>query len=63
MGKATTALSEGLMKRLQEQAALILQKSEKFCCLRLALYLMSALFSFIQGWIMTGVTQKYATAA
>ena len=24
----------------------------------LGLYLMSALFSFIQGWIMTGVTQK-----
>ena len=24
----------------------------------LGLYLLSALFSFVQGWIMTGVTQK-----
>ena len=40
LGKATTALSEGLMDKIH------------------GLYLCSALFSFIQGWIMTGVTQK-----
>ena len=35
-----------------------MQESERFRCLYFGLYLMSALFSFIQGWIMTGVTQK-----
>ena len=36
LGKATTALSEGLMKRSGAQEALILQESERFCCLYLA---------------------------
>lgn len=36
LGKATTALSEGLMEKSEGQAALILRKSEKFCCLPLA---------------------------
>ena len=33
MGKATTALAEGLMKRLPEQAGLILPVSERSFCL------------------------------
>lgn len=33
-------------------------KIGKILLFTLGLYLMSALFSFIQGWIMTGVTQK-----
>ena len=37
LGKATTALSEGLMEKdPRAQAALTLQKSERFCCLPLA---------------------------
>ena len=47
LGKATTALSEGLMDKIGRILLIVL-----------GLYLCSALFSFIQGWIMTGITQK-----
>ena len=58
LGKATTALSEGLMKKIQGTGSIDFHKIGLTLLIVLALYLASALFSFVQGWIMTGITQK-----
>ena len=58
LGKATTALSEGLMKKIQGTESIDFHKIGLILLIVLALYLASALFSFVQGWIMTGITQK-----
>lgn len=58
LGKATTALSEGLMKKIQGTGSVDFHKIGLILLIVLALYLASALFSFVQGWIMTGITQK-----
>ena len=58
LGKATTALSEGLMDKIKGTGSIDFTKIGIILLFVLGLYLCSALFSFIQGWIMTGVTQK-----
>lgn len=58
LGKATTALSEGLMNKIQGTGSIDFGRIGTILLFVLGLYLMSALFSFIQGWIMTGITQK-----
>ena len=58
LGKATTALSEGLMKKIQGTGSIDFHKIGLILLIVLALYLASALFSFVQGWSMTGITQK-----
>ena len=58
LGKATTALSEGLMDKIRGTGSIDFQKIGMILLFVLVLYLCSALFSFIQGWIMTGITQK-----
>ena len=58
LGKATTALSEGLMAKIGGTGSIDFTKIGKILLFVLALYLGSAIFNFIQGWIMTGITQK-----
>lgn len=58
LGKATTALSEGLLAKIRGTGVIDFDYIGKVLLLVLGLYLCSALFSFVQGWIMTGVTQK-----
>ena len=58
LGKATTALSEGLMAKIRGTSGIDFTYIGKILLFVLGLYLLSALFSFVQGWIMTGVTQK-----
>lgn len=58
LGKATTALSEGLMAKIRGTGVIDFDYIGKVLLFVLGLYLCSAIFSFIQGWIMTGVTQK-----
>lgn len=58
LGKATTALSEGLMAKIQGTGGIDFNQIGKILLFVLGLYLCSAIFTFIQGWIMTGVTQK-----
>lgn len=58
LGKATTALSEGLMAKISGTGGIDFDYIGKVLLLVLGLYLCSAIFSFVQGWIMTGVTQK-----
>lgn len=58
LGKATTALTEGLMAKIQGTGSIDFEKIGTILLLVLGLYLLSAIFSFVQGWIMTGITQK-----
>lgn len=58
LGKATTALSEGLMEKIRGTGGIDFAYIGKVLLFVLGLYLCSAIFSFIQGWIMTGITQK-----
>ncbi len=58
LGKATTELSEGLMAKIQGTGGIDFGKIGQILLFVLALYLGSAVFNFVQGWIMTGVTQK-----
>ena len=58
LGKATTVLTQGLMNKIQGLGGIDFTKISKILFFVLALYLGSAIFSFIQGWIMTAVTHK-----
>jgi len=58
MGMATTELAEGLMAKIQGTGGIDFDAIAKILVATLALYLCSAVFSFTQGWIMSGVTQK-----
>ena len=58
LGKATTELAGGLMAKVNGTGGLDFTKIGRILLFALGLYVISALFSFVQGWIMTGVTQK-----
>ena len=58
LGKATTGLSEGLMKKITGTGGIDFSYIGRILIIVLYLYACSAIFSFIQGWIMTGVSQK-----
>ena len=58
MGHATTELAEGLMRKIGGTGGIDFDKIAQILLFTLALYLASAAFTFVQGWIMTGVTQK-----
>ncbi|SFE32236.1 ATP-binding cassette, subfamily B [[Lactobacillus] rogosae] len=58
LGKATTGLSEGLMKKITGTGGIDFSYIGRILIIVLCLYVCSAIFSFIQGWIMTGVSQK-----
>ena len=58
MGKATTELAEGLMRKIGGIGGIDFDKIAHILMLTLGLYLCSAAFTFIQSWIMTGITQK-----
>lgn len=58
LSKATTELFNGLVGKLQGTGGIDFDKIGRILLMLLGLYVVSAIFSFIQGWIMTGVTQK-----
>lgn len=58
MGKATTALAEGLMNKISGSGGIDFNYIAKILFLTLGIYLVSSLFNFIQGLIMTNITQK-----
>ena len=58
LGKATTGLSEGLMKKITGTGGIDFSYIGRILIIVLCLYACSAIFSFIQGCIMTGVSQK-----
>ena len=58
MGHATTELAEGLMRKIGGTGGINFDKIAQILLLTLGLYVTSAVFTFVQSWIMTGVTQK-----
>ena len=58
LGKATTSLSEGLMNKINGTGGMDFGYIGKILIIVLIFYVISILFNFCQGWIMTGVTQK-----
>ena len=58
LSKATTELFNGLVAKIKGTGGIDFDKIGKILLVLLTMYLVSAVFSFIQGWIMTGVTQK-----
>lgn len=58
MGKATTKLAEGLMAKISGTGSIDFDYIAKILLITLGLYVFSSCFSFIQGIIMTGITQK-----
>ncbi|MDY6360924.1 MAG: ABC transporter ATP-binding protein [Lachnospiraceae bacterium] len=58
MARATNALVEGLGKKIAGTGSIDFTYIAKVLLFTLSLYICSAVFSFIQGMIMTGITQK-----
>ena len=58
LGKATTELFHGLLSKVSGGSGIDFDKIAKILIGLMCLYVCSALFSFIQGYIMTGVSQK-----
>lgn len=58
MARATNALVEGLGKKIAGTGSIDFAYIAKVLLFTLGLYICSAVFSFIQGMIMTGITQK-----
>ncbi|MEG0154501.1 MAG: ABC transporter ATP-binding protein [Lachnospiraceae bacterium] len=58
LGKATTEIFKGLVGKVSGGAGIDFTKIGHILVFLLGLYVLSVLFSFIQGYIMTGVSQK-----
>lgn len=58
LGNATTELFRGIVSKLQGGAGINFEEIGKILIFLLGLYGISALFSYFQGFIITGVTQK-----
>ena len=58
LGKATTEIFNGLVSKVSGGSGIDFGKVAKILIGLLCLYVVSALFSFIQGYIMTGISQK-----
>ena len=58
LAKATTALATGWIAKLRGIGSIDFGYIGKILLILLAMYLCSAAFSFIQGWLMTGLSQK-----
>ena len=56
LGKATTELFNGLVAKVNETGGIDFDKIARILLWTLGLYLCSAAFSFIQGFIMTGIS-------
>ena len=58
LSKATTEIFNGLVSKLSGGSGIDFGKIGKIMLLLMGLYVISACFSFIQGWLMTGISQK-----
>ena len=59
LGNATTELFNGLISKLSGGSGIDFDKIAAILTFLLGLYIISAIFSYIQGFIMTGISQKY----
>ena len=58
LSKSITVLYEGLVAKLSGTGGIDFARIGTILLILLGVYLLSAGFAFIQGWIMTGITQK-----
>lgn len=58
LGKATTEVFNGLVSKIQGGDGIDFGKIGTILLILIGLYLISAIFSYIQGFIMTGIAQK-----
>ena len=58
LGKATTEIYNGLVSKVSGGSGMDFGRIGQILLMTLGLYLISALCSFIQGYLMTGVSQK-----
>lgn len=58
LSKATTELFNGLVAKVSGIGGIDFDKIGRILLILLGLYVISACLSFIQGWIMTGISQK-----
>ncbi|MDO4312632.1 MAG: ABC transporter ATP-binding protein [Eubacteriales bacterium] len=58
LGKATTEIFNGLVSKISGGAGIDFDRVGKILVGLLGLYVISAVFSFIQGYLMTGISQK-----
>ncbi|WP_296778377.1 ABC transporter ATP-binding protein [Ruminococcus sp.] len=58
MAKATNALFDGLMSKIAGTGGIDFGYIGKILLFTLGLYIFSSAVSFVQGWIMTGISQK-----
>ena len=58
LGKATTEIFNGLVSKVSGEGGMDFEKIGRILLFTLSLYVISALFSFVQGYIMTGISQK-----
>ena len=58
LSRATTELFNGLMSKLSGGNGIDFGKIGRILLVLLGIYVCSAVFSFVQGWIMTGISQK-----
>ena len=58
LSKATTEIFNGLVAKVQGTGGIDFDKIGTVLLILLGLYLLSSFFSFVQGWIMTGISQK-----
>ena len=58
LSRATTELFNGLISKISGVGGINFSSIGKILLILLSVYLISAIFNFLQGWIMTGVSQK-----
>ena len=58
MKKTVLTANNGLLAKIQGTGGINFTKIGQILLFVLGLYLLSSVFSFVQGWIMSGVTQK-----
>lgn len=58
LGKATTKLFEGILAKIAGTGNIDFNYIRHIIFILIVLYLLSALFAYIQGWVMSGVAMK-----
>ena len=58
LGNATTEIFNGLLSKLTGGSGIDFSKIGKILITLIVIYIISTIFSFIQGYIMTGISQK-----
>jgi hypothetical protein len=58
IGDATTILFDGLMAKIAGTGSIDFDAIERIILTLLALYIISSLLGYLQGWIMSGITMK-----